>query len=104
MPNIKSAKKRVLITEKKTFQNSRIKSATKTAIKKYEVANENKEENAIELLNNAKKQIDHACSKGTITKNTASRKKSRLEKKLAIKPSKKSEAKSTSKKESEKNS
>ena len=84
MPNIKSAVKRVKVSEKKTLQNSMIKSATKTAIKKYEEANANKDPNTVELLNAAKKQIDHACSKGVIKKNTASRKKSRLDKKLAV--------------------
>lgn len=87
MPNIKSAVKRVKVSEKKTLQNSMIKSATKTAIKKYEEANANKDPNTVELLNAAKKQIDHACSKGVIKKNTASRKKSRLDKKLAVEKS-----------------
>ena len=73
MPNIKSAVKRVKVSEKKTLRNNMIKSATKTAIKKYEEANENKDPNTVELLNAAKKQIDHACSKGVIKKNTASR-------------------------------
>ena len=84
MPNIKSAVKRVKVSEKKTLRNNMIKSATKTAINKYEEANENKDPNTVELLNAAKKQIDHACSKGVIKKNTASRKKSRLDKKLAV--------------------
>ena len=35
MPNIKSAKKRVLVTEKKTKENKMIKSALKTSIKKF---------------------------------------------------------------------
>ncbi|MBR2617399.1 MAG: 30S ribosomal protein S20, partial [Clostridia bacterium] len=35
MPNIKSAKKRVLVIEKKTMQNKMIKSSVKTAIKEY---------------------------------------------------------------------
>ena len=56
MPNIKSAVKRVKVSEKKTLQNSMIKSATKTAIKKYEEANANKDPNTVELLNAAKKQ------------------------------------------------
>ena len=38
MPNIKSAIKRVSIIEKKTLQNNMIKSAYKTAIKKFEEA------------------------------------------------------------------
>ena len=35
MPNIKSAKKRVLVTEKKTARNKAIKSEVKTEIKKF---------------------------------------------------------------------
>ena len=35
MPNIKSAKKRVLVIEKKTMQNKAIKSALKTQVKKF---------------------------------------------------------------------
>ena len=84
MPNIKSAIKRVKIANKKTLENSRIKSATKTAIKKYEVANANKDPKAVELLEAAKKQIDHAYSKGVLKKNTAARKKSRLDMKLSV--------------------
>lgn len=86
MPNIKSAIKRVKVAEKKTLHNSMIKSEYKTAIKKYEAANANKDEKASELLSYAKKKIDHASTKGVISKNAASRKKSRLEKKLAVKP------------------
>ena len=39
MPNIKSAKKRVKVTEVKTLQNKMFKSAMKTSIKKYKAAN-----------------------------------------------------------------
>ena len=38
MPNIKSAKKRVKVTESKTMQNKMLKSALKTCMKKYEAA------------------------------------------------------------------
>lgn len=38
MPNIKSAIKRVSVIEKKTLQNNMIKSAYKTAVKKFEQA------------------------------------------------------------------
>ena len=46
MPNIKSAKKRVLVTQAKTLRNKMIKSQLKTAIKKFDLAVEsgNKEE------------------------------------------------------------
>ena len=83
MPNIKSAIKRVDVIEKKTLRNNMIKSEYKTAVKKFEVAiAEGNKENAENLLKEAVKKIDGACSKGVIKKNTASRKKSNLAKKL----------------------
>ena len=83
MPNIKSAKKRVKVIEKKTLRNNMIKSAYKTSIKKFEQAVEagNMEE-AKTLFSEATKKIDQACTKGIIVKNTAARKKSSLSKKL----------------------
>ena len=94
MPNIKSAIKRVKVAETKTKRNNMIKSECKTAIKKYETANNNGDKEAVELLSKAKSKIDSACSKGVISKNAASRKKSRLESKLAVKAdAKKAEAK-----------
>jgi len=83
MPNIKSAIKRVDVIEKKTLRNNMIKSEYKTAVKKFESAiAEGNKENAENLLKEAVKKIDGACSKGVIKKNTASRKKSNLAKKL----------------------
>ncbi len=83
MPNIKSAKKRVKVIEKKTLRNNMIKSAYKTAVKKFEQAIEagNMEE-AKTLFSEATRKIDQACTKGVIVKNTAARKKSNLSKKL----------------------
>ena len=83
MPNIKSAIKRVDVIEKKTLRNNMIKSEYKTATRKFESAVlEGNKEKAEELFKNAVKKIDGACSKGVIKKNTASRKKSNLAKKL----------------------
>lgn len=83
MPNIKSAIKRVNVIEKKTLQNNMIKSEYKTAVRKFEAAvTEGNKEEAENLLKLATKKIDGACSKGVIKKNTASRKKSNLAKKL----------------------
>jgi small subunit ribosomal protein S20 len=83
MPNIKSAIKRVSVIEKKTLQNNMIKSGYRTAVKKFETSVEagNKEE-ATANFKAAVKKIDQACTKGVIKKNTASRKKSNLAKKL----------------------
>ena len=92
MPNIKSAIKRVKIAEKKTLENSRVKSEYKTAIKKFETANAAGDKDAAELLKVAKKKIDSAAKKNVISKNAASRKKSKLDKKLAVKPEAKKQA------------
>ena len=43
MPNIKSAKKRVKVIEKKTLRNQMVKSALKTAIKRFDAAVEAKD-------------------------------------------------------------
>lgn len=83
MPNIKSAIKRVSIIEKKTLQNNMIKSAYKTAIKKFEADVEAGDKaKAEESFKVAVKKVDQACTKGVIKANTASRKKSNLAKKL----------------------
>ena len=97
MPNIKSAIKRVKIAEKKSLNNSIIRTKYKTEIKKYEQANADGKAEASELLSLAKKAIDHASSKGVISKNAASRKVSKLEKKLAVEPKKKTTAKKATK-------
>ncbi|HCW72663.1 MAG TPA: 30S ribosomal protein S20 [Clostridiaceae bacterium] len=79
MANIKSAKKRIKVTEAKTLRNKMVKSALKTSIKKYETAlNAGNAEEAKVLLVSAIRSIDMAASKGIIHKNVASRKKSRL--------------------------
>ncbi|NLM26436.1 MAG: 30S ribosomal protein S20 [Firmicutes bacterium] len=83
MPNIKSAKKRVLVSAKKRANNVAHKSALKTAIKRFEVAVSENREDAQEYLVKAIKALDKAASKGVIHKNAAARKKSRLTKKLA---------------------
>ncbi len=81
MANIKSAKKRILVIEKKTLRNKIQKTKTKNLVKKVLVAaNEGDKAAAQVALKNAIKQIDMATSKGIYHKNTASRKKSRLTK------------------------
>ena len=81
MPNIKSAKKRVKTSAKKSEANTVVTSSMKTAIKKFEktVATGDKKA-AEEKLNTAVKRIDKAQSAGLIHKNNAARKKSRLTK------------------------
>ncbi|WP_096201327.1 30S ribosomal protein S20 [Bacillus sp. FJAT-45350] len=83
MPNIKSAIKRVKVSDKRRAQNAAVKSALRTAVKNFEVKAESKEvEGAKEALLLATKKLDKAANKGLIHKNTASRQKSRLQKKL----------------------
>ena len=81
MPNIKSAIKRVSVIEHKTLRNKMVKSATKTAIKKFDTATANKTATA-EMLSSASSAVDKAAAKGILHKNTAARKKSALDKKL----------------------
>ncbi len=84
MPNIKSAKKRVLIIEKKTLENRMVKSAIKTELKKFEAAvSEGNKDAANELYTVCVKKLDQAVAKGVYHKNTVSRKKSQLAKALA---------------------
>ena len=84
MPNIKSAKKRVLVIDKKTLENRMVKSAIKTELKKFEAAvSEGNKANAQELYNVCVKKLDQAAAKGVYHKNTVSRKKSQLAKAVA---------------------
>ena len=84
VPNIKSAKKRVLVTEKKAAQNKMIKSALKTQIKKFMAAVEaGDKETANKLYPETVSAIDSACSKGLLHKNNAANKKAKLAKRLA---------------------
>ena len=79
MPNIKSAKKRVKVTETKTLQNKMFKSAMKTSVKKYKAAiAEGNKELAEKTYLEAVGMVDRAVSKGIIHKNNAARKKSRF--------------------------
>lgn len=84
MPNIKSAKKRVLVIEKKTLINQMHKTALKTAVKRFEAAiAENNADEAKVLFNEAVKKLDMGVKQGILHKNTAARKKSQLALKLA---------------------
>ena len=82
MPNIKSAKKRVLVSETKTARNKSQKSALKTSIKKANAAIEGNAENKEEAVKAAVAKIDRAAAKGLIHKNNAAHKKSALQVKL----------------------
>jgi len=83
MANIKSAQKRIKVTEVKTLRNRMIKSALKTTIKKFELSmvSGNAEEANVNYKS-VVKSLDMAASKGVIHRNMAGRKKSRLASKL----------------------
>ena len=84
MPNIKSAKKRVKVIEKKTAINTARKTALKTAIQKFEAAAaEAAKAAATALFNDAVKKLDQSVAHGILHKNKAARKKSQLSVKLA---------------------
>ena len=81
MANIKSAKKRILVTKTKTARNKSIRSAVKTSIKKVEAAVAKKDKAvAVDALVAATKTINKAASKGVYHKNNAARKVSRFAK------------------------
>ena len=79
MANIKSAKKRILVAEKRAAKNKSIRSKVKTSIKKVDAAiAANDKEAAKSALLAATATIDKAASKGVFHKNNAARKVSRL--------------------------
>jgi small subunit ribosomal protein S20 len=83
VPNIKSAKKRVLVNEKKKERGRAGISALKTAVKKFNNAiDTNNIEEAEALLPATYSIIDSSVSKGLIHKNNAANKKSALAKRL----------------------
>lgn len=81
MANIKSAKKRILVINKKTERNKAIKSKVKTYVKKVLAAVESGDKAvAAEALVEATSVISKAATKGVYHKSTAARKISRLAK------------------------
>ncbi len=83
MPNIKSAKKRVLVNKAKALQNKAARSALKTNLKKFEAAvadgNRSEAEGAYKV---AVKAVDKAVGHGILHKNNAAHKKSGMTLKL----------------------
>lgn len=81
MANIKSAKKRITVINKKTARNRRVKEHLKSVLKNLDaamVAGDKAEAQAKLIL--AEKKLKKAAAKGVIHKNAASRKVSRLNK------------------------
>lgn len=83
LPNIKSAKKRVLVNAAKAAQNKAARSALKTDLKKFEAAvaegNRSEADSAYKV---AVKAVDQAVGHGLLHKNNAARKKSSMTIKL----------------------
>ena len=83
LPNIKSAKKRVLLSEARNARNKAERSALKTTLKKFDAAvaegNRTEAEGAYKV---AVKTVDKAVAKGILHKNNAAHKKSALTLKL----------------------
>ena len=79
MANIKSAKKRIVVSERNADRNKAIRSSVKTAVKKvYAAIDANDKDAAAAALKNATSVIETATSNGVYHKNYASRKVSRL--------------------------
>ena len=83
MANVKSAKKRIKVIDKKTARNRRVKGHLKAVLKGFDSALEagNMAE-AKELLVKAEKKLNQAAAKNVIHKKAASRKVSRLNKRF----------------------
>ena len=83
MPILHASYKSVKVTKKKTIRNQAIKTHLKAEIKKFiDLIATKKLDEAKREINKLVSEIDKARSKGVIPKNTASRKKARLMKKL----------------------
>ncbi|WP_077368002.1 30S ribosomal protein S20 [Anaerosalibacter sp. Marseille-P3206] len=83
MANIKSAVKRIRVTETKTETNRMRKSEIKTYMRKFDEAIENGNfEEANELIKIIDRKLKKAVAKNTVHKNVASRRISHLTKKL----------------------
>lgn len=83
MPILHAAYKSIKVTKRRTLRNQSIKSSLKTETKKFiDLLSSKKLDEAKKQLNIVISAIDKAASKGVIPKNTASRKKSRLMKRV----------------------
>lgn len=82
MPNKKSAKKELRKNVKRQSNNNLVKNKTKDLMKKTKKRIETKDSGVEKDFSQVIKAIDKMAKKGIIKKNTASRKKSKLQKKL----------------------
>lgn len=84
MANIKSAQRQAKKNKKRRLINLARKTAIKTVIKKLNAAVEQNTDQTQTLLKEATAQIARAKNKGVLHKRTASRKVSRLAKRVAV--------------------
>ncbi len=83
MANSASAKKRIRQNEKRRKRNKRVRSNVRTAIRKFDVALDSGDvEVAEEAFRKVESTLDRAVIKGVWPRNRASRKTSRLAKRL----------------------
>ncbi len=83
MANIKSAKKRILVSRKKQARNKSVRSAVKTQVKKLDAAiTAGDKELAAKELTALKSVLGKATQKGIYKKNNNARKISRMENKV----------------------
>lgn len=82
MPNIKSAKKRVLISEANYQRNKAYRTALKTALKKANAAIEANAADKEATVKVAVKKLDQAAAKGILHRNAVAHKKSQLANRL----------------------
>lgn len=84
MANIKSAKKRILVSRDEAARNKAFKSEMKTLIKKADLAISTNAADKEEAVKAATVKIDQAVNKNILHKNNAARKKSSFAKKLNV--------------------
>lgn len=90
MANLKSSKKAIRQTKKRTFRNTKVKNEIKRLIKELDtLISEGKQSEASKKFVTITKKLDKAAKVRVIHANTASRYKSRLSKKINAIPSKK---------------
>ena len=82
MPNIKSAKKRVIVSKLQNERNRAAKTALKTQLKKFDAAVEEGGDSVQDAFKATVKAVDKAAAQGILHKNTAARKKSQMARKL----------------------
>ncbi|MGH3871346.1 MAG: 30S ribosomal protein S20 [Pseudonocardiaceae bacterium] len=84
MANIKSQLKRIRTNEKARLRNKSVKSALKTAVRRFrEAAAAGEKDRALGELQTASRQLDKAVSKGVVHHNQAANRKSAMAKRAA---------------------